>query len=144
MFCRHPPRVFFLLMSTLLLPLVAVAADATSNDYGGSLLQLFFGLLLVLTLLFATLWLLKKVSAPGGGSGNLIRVVSAAAVGPRERVVVVDVGGTRLVLGVAPGRVSLLDQQEPSAVAHDGIAGTTAAPDFAQWLKRTLARRNEK
>ena len=58
-------------------------------------------------------------------------------------VVVVDVGGKRLVLGVAPGQVSLLDQQEPSSATHDERSAVTATPDFAQWLKRTLARRNE-
>lgn len=136
-------RTLLLLLAVLLQPFVAAAADAPSSDFGGSVLQLFFGLLLVLALLFATLWLLKKVSTPRGGSGNVIRVVSAAAVGPRERVVVVDVGGKRLVLGVAPGQVSLLDQQEPSSATHDERSAVTATPDFAQWLKRTLARRNE-
>ena len=131
---------------SLLLPALAAAADAVP-DAGSSLLQLVFGFLLILALLFATLWVLKKVSVTRGASGGLIRVISAAAVGPRERVVVVDVGDKRLVLGVAPGQVSLLNEQvlPPSAatLAAD-LNGGVAIPEFAQWLKRTIARRNEK
>lgn len=113
--------------------------------------RLLTGFALVIGLLLATLWLLKKISVPRGGSGNLVRVVSAAAVGPRERVVLVDVGGKRLVLGVAPGSVALLDtvvipSVAPSAVQTDmpSQSDIPATPAFAQWLQKIMARRNEK
>ncbi len=139
-----PTRIPFpVLTALLLLPAAAIAADTAAP--ASSLLQLVFGFLLILVLLFATLWVLKKLSVTRGVGGGLIRVVSAAAVGPRERVVVVDVGGERLVLGVAPGQVSLLSGQplppEAGFAAENNMA---AVPDFALWLKKTLARRNEK
>mgnify|MGYP000383068744 CR=1 FL=1 len=46
----------------------------------------------------------------GSGTGQSMRVVSAISVGTRERVVLVQVGEQQLVLGVAPGRVNLLQQ----------------------------------
>ena len=138
---------FYLSMAFLLLPVAATAADAAPSDLGGGLLQLVLGFMLILALLFATRWVLKKLSVSRGAPGGLIRVISAAAVGPRERVVVVDVGGKRLVLGVAPGQVSLLSDQllppDSTSLAFEASGGT-AVPEFAQWLKRTIARRNEK
>jgi flagellar protein FliO/FliZ len=43
----------------------------------------------------------------GAGKG-LIRVLGGVTLGSRERAVVVAVGGTRLLLGVAPGQVRML------------------------------------
>ncbi len=77
-------------------------------DFGGSVLQLFVGLVLVLGLLVGALWLLKQVTQRRGPNSPLLRVVAGTAVGPRERVVVVEIGSTWLVLGVAPGRVNAL------------------------------------
>jgi len=63
---------------------------------------------IVLALIAGMAWLLRRL-APGqiGRAGDL-RVVSAVAVSAKERVVLVDVGDTRLVLGVAPGQVVCL------------------------------------
>ena len=66
--------------------------------------QMSFGLAVVVGLLFACLWLLRRLSARGGGAA--IKVLGAAAVGPRERVVLVEIGEDVLVLGVAPGSVA--------------------------------------
>jgi flagellar protein FliO/FliZ len=93
-----------------LLPVAAHAQSAAPPpaDLGGSIVQLVLGLAVVIALLFASLWLLKRLSAPRGEAAGLIRVVAGTAVGPRERVVVLEVGGTWMVLGVAPGQVSAL------------------------------------
>ena len=97
------------------LPLLAMAeayAQApqapAAADLGGSMWQMFFGLALVLALMVGSLWILKKLVAPRGENAGLLRVVAGTAVGARERVVIVEVGSTWLVLGVAPGRVSAL------------------------------------
>ena len=84
-------------------------AVATTSSFV-SLLQVFLGLGLVLLAIAGTAWLLRHF-APGriAASGSL-RVVGGVAVGPKERIVLVDVGETRLVVGVAPGHVSLLHQ----------------------------------
>lgn len=87
---------------------------AAAASYG-SLLQVMFGLGLVLAAIAGTAWLLRRFS-PGQVSANgSLRVVSAVMVGPKERVVLVDVGDTRLVLGVAPGQIRTLHQMERPA-----------------------------
>jgi flagellar protein FliO/FliZ len=56
-----------------------------------------------LVLLVGSLWLLKRLTAVRGPASGMMRVVAATAVGGRERVVILEVGSTWLVLGVAPG-----------------------------------------
>lgn len=75
-----------------------------------SLLQVMLGLGLVLGAIAGSAWLLKRLGPGQVGASGALRVVAGVAVGPKERVVLVDVGDTRLVLGVAPGHVSTLHQ----------------------------------
>jgi flagellar protein FliO/FliZ len=100
---------------------MALATEATQKPIGvkvspmgaESLLNTFGGLILVLAVIFAAAWLFKRYTQlPVGGKG-LVRVLGGASVGSRERVVVVEVDETRLVLGVSPGQVRTLHTFEP-------------------------------
>lgn len=100
-----------------------------------------FGLLLVLGLLLGSLWLLKRISQPRGAAAGLLRVVAGISVGPRERVVILELGNSWLVLGVAPGRVSTLAE-----IPHQEVptsATTQAGRDFPAWLKQMVERRGK-
>ena len=131
-------RISLLLLAATAAPLAAAQAVAVP-ELGGSLLQMLLGLGVVLLLLFASLTLLKRLAAPGGAAAGLLRVVAATAVGTRERVVVVEVGDTWLVLGVAPGRVTALSQ-----LPRQEVPAVTPLPgkDFAGWLRQVMDKRN--
>lgn len=116
----------------------ADAQAAPAQDLGSSVFQLLFGLAVVIALVFASLWLLKKLSAPRGEAAGLLRVVAGTAVGPRERVVIVEVGGSWLVLGVAPGRITALADL-PRGESPQAPAPTQGA-DFAGRLRQMIDR----
>jgi flagellar protein FliO/FliZ len=129
------------LLLAALLPAAAGAQTGTpSADLGGSIVQLVLGLAVVVALLFASLWLLKRISAPRGEAAGLIRVVAGTAVGPRERVVILEVGSTWMVLGVAPGQVSALAEIPRINLAAN--AKTPPAGHAAGWLQRIFDRRH--
>src|SRR5262245_20603927 len=98
-------RTFIL---NLLLPVSAAAADAPAATATGSTTQMLFGLLLVLGAVVAAGWLAKRFVPRHPAAGTALRVVAGTAVGQRERVVVVEVGSTWIVVGVAPGNVRAL------------------------------------
>ena len=107
-------------------------------------MQMILGLGLIIALLIASLYILKRLGAGRGSAAGLVKVRGATAVGPRERVVLVEVAGKILVLGVAPGRVTALHTLD--ATELPGSPGTTPASpaggrDFQSWLKETLERR---
>ncbi|MDX9993756.1 MAG: flagellar biosynthetic protein FliO [Rhodocyclaceae bacterium] len=124
------PLFTFLLLAAPVLRAAEVGAGSTAPDLGTSALQMIFGLLLVLGLLLGTLWLLKRISQPRGNVAGLLRVVAGVAVGSRERVVILELGNSWLVLGVAPGQVSTLAeiprQEMPAAPAPRDFVGQLA------------------
>jgi flagellar protein FliO/FliZ len=89
--------------------------------------------LLSLGVVLVLLWYLQKRvarAARGKQVLNLVTVVGRQVVGPKSSVVVVDVDGQRLVLGVTEQAVSLL---------HGGVTpapteGGTGATEFARLL----------
>ncbi len=131
------------------LPLLATAEAlaqapqaATPTDLGGGIWQMFLGLALVLALMVGSLWLLKKLVVQRGENSGLLRVVAGTAVGARERVVIVEVGGTWLVLGVAPGRVSALAEVPRQADgAPQGSAAIPPGEGFPDWLRKATQRK---
>jgi flagellar protein FliO/FliZ len=130
------------------LPLLAMAeafAQApqapAAADLGGSMWQMFFGLALVLALMVGSLWILKKLVAPRGENAGLLRVIAGTAVGARERVVIVEVGSTWLVLGVAPGRVSALAEVPRQAGGTPQAAAPSPGEGFPDWLRKVTQRK---
>lgn len=81
----------------------AWAAPGTAT----SMLTVLLSLVLILGGFALVAWLARRYLPGIGGQGG-VRVVGATMVGPRERVVVVEVEDVRLVLGVGGGHVRLL------------------------------------
>jgi len=102
-------------MLLLFWPGCALAANAP--DGAGLWLDLLVPLLAVTIGLLAMLWWLRRGRTLSGGSRGPLKVVQAVAVGARERVVVIDAQGRRLVLGVTTQRVELIAElrnEEPT------------------------------
>lgn len=120
----------------------AISADG-NFDATGSVLQMLLGLALIIGLLFVSLHVLKRLGAGNGKGANLLTIRGATAVGPRERVVLVEIADKVLVLGVAPGRVTnllTLDAAE-LPLAPGTSSSQPGGKDFQSWLKQTLERR---
>ena len=87
----------------LLIPSSALAAPDTAS----SMLTVLLSLGLILGGFIAVAWFARRY-LPGMGAQGAVKVVGTTAVGPRERVVVVEVDNTWLLLGVGGGSVRLL------------------------------------
>jgi flagellar protein FliO/FliZ len=122
----------------LLASRAAQAAEAT--DLAASVGQMLLGLGVVVGLLLATLWLLKRVAGPRRAAGGL-KVLGATPVGPRERVVLVEVAGKVLVLGVAPGRVNTLHSLDAAELPTAAGPGTPPDSAFQARLRQLLEGR---
>ena len=109
----------------------------------GGMLQMMVGLLLVLAVIVATAWLLKRFALNHGAPNGNIKVIAGAAVGQRERVVLVEVNGTWLVLGVAPGQVRTLHTMPKGhSEQHEEITPSTPRRGFQDWLQQMTDKRN--
>ena len=120
----------------------APAATTTSAVGAGSMLQFAFGLAVVLGLIVAAGWFMKRFHI-GPSAAGTVKVVAGASVGQRERVVVVEIGDNWLVLGVAPGRVNALHTMPRGEIAAAPSAvGAAPQAAFAQWLKDKMEKRS--
>jgi flagellar protein FliO/FliZ len=120
----------WLLLAGALAPRLVHAADAPelAPDAGG-LLRAVLGLALVLALIFAVGWVMRRLAPTRSTGQGPLRVVGAQTLGARERVVLLEVGEQWLVVGVAPGNVrglaTLPRGELPAAPASPATAFNT-------------------
>lgn len=107
----------------------------------GGVLQVLFGLAVVLGTVAGAAWLLKRLAPGQTSAGGAIRLIGGIAVGPKERVVVVEVGDTWLVVGVAPGQVSALHNMPRLDTFPRDVKPVADDQRFAAWLKDVMKRR---
>ena len=122
----------------------AESAAASSGTLAGQIMSLIMGLAVVLAVIAAAAWLLKRVAPRNYRDAGVLRVIAGTAVGQRERVVVVEVGATWLVLGVTPGSVNALHQLPRQATAEPAPATPGEPHTFAGWFKHMLEKRGER
>lgn len=87
----------------------AKTATATIEPLSSSyLLKLTGGLILVVAAIFILAWLVKKMNLTPQSQTGLIKVVAGLNLGTRERVVLLEVGGEQILVGLCPGRMEKL------------------------------------
>ena len=111
----------------------------------GHLLQTIAALCLVLGLLAALAWGLKRYGPRPVGGAAALRVAGVLSLGGRERIVVVELEQQWIVVGVAPGHVNTLATlPRPDGVSSATLVAGSAPParTFSDWLKQMIAQRN--
>ncbi|HSH87807.1 MAG: flagellar biosynthetic protein FliO [Methylophilus sp.] len=109
--------------ASLYWPAIAFSAEAVKTaappSASDSLGRMVFGTVVVLLVIAVIAWVLRRV-LPGQGlaQSGVIKQVGGVQLGPRERVVVLEVSGRWLVVGVGPGQMTALGE----------VAATPAAP----------------
>lgn len=91
---------------------VKTAAPPSASD---SLGRMVFGTVVVLLVIAVIAWVLRRV-LPGQGlaQAGVIKQVGGVQLGPRERVVVLEVAGRWLVVGVSAGQMTALGEVAPA------------------------------
>lgn len=126
----------------LLTPFAADAAEtAAPTVSAGTYLQATLALGLIVVLLLGTAWLARKVSGGKGFGQGGMKIVGGVALGPRERIVLLEVGDEWLVIGIVPGQIRTLHRLEKGAATPaDGLPASAEKP-FTQWLQGIAERR---
>lgn len=135
----------FIPLSVLALTASASHAQGPSTaDLSSSIGQMVFGLAVVVALLLGTLWLIKRLTTPSGPAAGL-KLLGGVALGGREKLVLAEVGGKVLVLGVTSNSINTLHVLEtgeiPTRPTHS--EHTQQQSSFANWLKLSLDKRRQ-
>lgn len=70
--------------------------------------QILVSFLVVIGFIFFMAWLMRRSGRFGYGSGQIIKIISSMSLGMREKILVIEVGGENIVVGVAPGQIRTL------------------------------------
>ena len=142
-------RIQLAIASMMSLP--AFAEEATRPSYvpvpppavsSGSIVQVIFSLLLVLAAILLVAWLFKRMNVAQKGNGNLLKVLGGVSIGQRERVVLVEVEDTWLVVGVGPGQIRTLHTLPKSTSSAVTTNVPQAEVPFSAWLKKVIEKRD--
>jgi flagellar protein FliO/FliZ len=99
-------------------------------DVIGQLLLVLLALAAVIGMIFGAAWLAKRYGAAGMlGATARMRTLAVTNVGQRERVVLLEVNGVQLLLGVSAGSVRTLREFPAGSFVADavGSAGSVGA-----------------
>jgi flagellar protein FliO/FliZ len=107
----------------------------------GGLGQVTLALLIVLGAVFAVAWVVKRMRGFGNRVGSAIDVIADIPLGQKERAVLLKVGKTQILIGVAPGQVNTLHVlAEPIDLTAPPATPTDLRPTFKQLMMRSLGK----
>lgn len=94
----------------------------------------------ILLLILLAGWLFRRLGfAPQARNSKLLNLRASCQVGQRERVVVIEVDNTLLVLGVTAQQITPLHSL-PAPVQNTDAAEVTPPADFRQLMQKVLKR----
>ena len=120
--------------SPVLRPSGLMAADG-DHRYTPNPFLVLFGLALIVAIIYLVAWLMKRAGLGNLGGMSGMKVVAGMSVGPREKVLLLEVGERQVLIGVAPGRVSHLESFEKSVLQ----VPDEESVNFSERLKAMLA-----
>lgn len=109
--CRH----FAARLATLALfamPVSSLAEDTAASiksPVGAvEILSLGTSLVLVIGVILVVGWLYSRANGIRGGNNDAISIIAAQSLGPKERILVVDIAGEQLVVGMTSTQIQTL------------------------------------
>ena len=101
-------------------------------SYSSSLLQMMLGLAATVVMIFVVVWLIKRVGYTGYSATNKMKIKSTLPLSPKEKLLLIEVEGETMLIGVAPGFVGLLktleiDQKKQVTAANRTICSEEKA-----------------
>lgn len=116
----------------------AVAPVADPTSMGMAVLgQTSLSLIVVVGMILGCYWVIKRFTNGTGISRKHLKIVSSSMVGTKERVVIVEIKNTWLVLGVGNGTVNKLHELPKPDDAGENVEQSKST-SFADRLKETM------
>lgn len=120
-------------LATQVTPIVTSPVMPNSQD---QLIQVSLALACVLGLIYAIAWFIKRKQVVHGFTNIPMKTLGVLPMGVKEKIVLVEVGGKQILLGMTASNINTLATfDEPIVVEKEQIARS-----FSQKLKEILAQ----
>ncbi len=111
----------------------------TETMSGGYLLQLIFGLVIVIICIVALSWLAKRMHKLQSSSEGSLKIIDGINMSARERVVLLQAGNKQILVGVAPGRVDTIHVFDEPIVDIDTDSTSSTTGSFSEKLSTMIS-----
>ncbi|MGB1838182.1 MAG: flagellar biosynthetic protein FliO [Marinobacter adhaerens] len=115
---------------------VAPDSPVRAPDTVGTIVSLGLGLVAVIAVIYGCAWIIRRMNGMTGMNNNAIKVVSVMAIGARERIALIEVGGQQILLGITPSAIRTLHVFDEPVVE----AGSAGSSDFARRLQGMIGK----
>lgn len=126
-----------------LAPLLALAEEAPATEESSrapdtlvTMLSLGGGLLAVIAIIYGCAWIIRRMNGMTGMNNQAMKVVSVMALGARERIALIEVGGKQILVGVTPSAIRTLHVFEEPVVTP----GQGSSSEFARRLQGMIGK----
>jgi len=128
------------------------AATAPAPSSAGAVLQTLAGLGVVIALILALGWASRRLSGGALGNSKFMNILAVQPLGAREKIILVDVAGKQMMLGVTPGRIATLHVFDEPVVSMpvptknergSGSLSARSATEFSRKLHEFLNQGNK-
>lgn len=106
---------------------IAVTTDNVALIEGGgvitasSILQILLSLMLVIFLIIVASWLYKKYGNITSPLNDKFKVVSGLSLGPKEKIVLIQVGDEQILVGISPGMIRNIHTLNKCLEINEGV-----------------------
>lgn len=114
----------------------AQESPTRAPDTLGTILSLGLGLVAVIAVIYGCAWIIRRMNGMTGMNNNAIKVVSVMAIGARERIALIEVGGQQILLGITPSAIRTLHVFDEPVVD----AASAGSGDFARRLQGMIGK----
>lgn len=113
-------------------------ASAESPMSFSYVVQILISFLIVIVFILLMAWLMRRTGRFGGGNGRVIKIISSISLGMREKILVIEVGGVNIVVGVAPGQIRTLHvmEGEIEGSSKESFKSHTGSRGFKQLIEK--------
>ncbi len=106
----------------------------------GEVLSTMLSIAVIIAAILFLGWLYSRSKFNSNNGSNAIAIVAARSLGPKDRLIVVDVGKTQLLLGLTASGMQTLHTFESPVIEE---SNAVAAVGFAERLKASMTGRGQ-
>lgn len=102
--------------------------------------RLWLPLIIILMICLSLAWLLQRWQHKRQGINPLLKLRGSLALGPRERIAIIEVGGQWLVVGITPHNMSLLHSLPATGTTASLQKDNESTTALSTWLNQHQLR----
>jgi len=104
-----------------------------------NLLEVLVALLVIVVFIFLVAWLMKRIGYTGMPRNKVMNIQACLPLSSKERLLLIDIGGEQVVVGVAPGFVGHIKSlDKPLDIKSSPSSTGFSKNDFSLTLKKII------